>query len=63
MTQQHLHNKIGNVIGEEKHELFERLKAGIAVEVAVSQFVFYVAHALADVVENLDPESVADGQK
>lgn len=62
MPDQHLHNKIGNVIGEEKRELFDRLKAGIAVEVAVSQFVFYVAHALADVVENVNPESVADSK-
>lgn len=62
MPDQHLHNKIGNVIGEEKRELFDRLKAGIAVEVAVSQFVFYVAHALADVVENLNPETVKDSK-
>lgn len=58
MSNQHLHNKIGNVIGEEKRELFDRLRAGISVEVAISQFVFYVAHALADVVENLNPETV-----
>lgn len=62
MSDQHLHNKLGNVIGEEKREMFDRLKAGIAVEVAVSQFVFYVAHALADVVENLNPESVTDSK-
>lgn len=62
MSDQHLHNKLGNVIGEEKRQLFDRLKAGIAVEVAVSQFVFYVAHALADVVENLNPESVTDSK-
>lgn len=62
MSEQHLHNKLGNVIGEEKREMFDRLKAGIAVEVAVSQFVFYVAHALADVVENLNPESVTDSK-
>lgn len=60
MSSQHLHNAIGNVIGEEKRQLFDRLKAGVSPDVAISQFVFYVAHALADVVEKLKSKDVSE---
>lgn len=35
---QHLHNKIGNAIGECKKRLFDRLKAGADLNNALAQF-------------------------
>lgn len=48
---QHINNALGNVIGEERRQLLDKVKAGVPLEVAVSQFVFYVAHQLAEIVE------------
>lgn len=58
--QQKLHNQIGNVIGTEKHDLFNQLKAGVSLGVAVDQFLFTVSYRLKEIVENLKSEKVSD---
>lgn len=50
MSQQHLHNKIGNVIGEAKKRMYERLKGGAELRTAISEFVRELQQALAEIV-------------
>lgn len=52
MNEQHLHNKIGNQIGEAKRRLFDRLKNGADLETAIAQFVGELRLALAEIVMN-----------
>lgn len=39
MSDQHLHNALGNVIGECKKVMYERLKAGSDLETVIAQFI------------------------
>lgn len=52
MSTQHLHNKIGNAIGECKRRLFDRLKNGADLEDAIAQFVGELRLALDSIVMN-----------
>lgn len=49
---QHLNNKIGNAIGECKRRLYDRLKAGVDLETAISLFVGEIRLALDSIVMN-----------
>ena len=55
---QHLHNRIGNAIGEQKRKLFDRLKRDEELEVAVSDFIIEVSNALREIARNLKSTSV-----
>lgn len=59
---QHLHNKIGNAIGECKKRLFDRLKAGANLDNALAQFFGELTLALETIAreENLNLAAVAD---
>lgn len=46
---QHLHNKIGNAIGECKRRLFDRLNNGANLDDAIAQFVGELRLALATI--------------
>jgi hypothetical protein len=46
MTTQHLHNRLGNLIGEAKRRMFDRLKAGQSVADAIDQFLDEIRSAL-----------------
>jgi hypothetical protein len=56
MSNQHLHNKIGNVIGECKRQLFNRLKAGADIETALAQFFCELNLRLDRIVANPDSQ-------
>lgn len=60
MTQQHLHNRIGNLIGECKKRLFERIKAGEDLQIAVAKFFCELSAGFDALVKNVSSESVAD---
>lgn len=63
MSDQHLHNKLGNAIGETKKRMFQRLAEGQDLELAIGQFKLELASALdrveREAVANLNPDSVA----
>lgn len=46
MTEQHLHNRIGNAVGECKKRLFVRLKQGVTLEKAIEDFLAEIRDAL-----------------
>lgn len=48
---QHLHNKIGNVVGECKKRLFQSLKVGADVELAISNFLTDLKRELSEIVK------------
>lgn len=52
MSQQHLHNKIGNAIGECKKRFYESLKNGSDLKVAAAQFLYELQQALAQIVSH-----------
>ena len=52
MSTQHLHNKIGNAIGECKRRLFDRIRNGADIETAFAQFVGELRLALDEMVMN-----------
>lgn len=39
MTDQHLHNRIGNAVGECKKVMFQRLSSGADLQTAIAQFI------------------------
>lgn len=59
---QHLHNKIGNAIGECKRRLFDRLKGGVDLNTALASFFAELTLALETIAreENVNPASVAN---
>lgn len=63
MSEQHLHNRLGNVIGEAKKRMFQRLNTGQDLELAIAQFKIELASALERIEQeaaaNLNPDSVA----
>lgn len=59
---QHPHNRIGNIIGEAKKDLFQRLKSGADIDAAIAQFIrelrvnLEIVSLEATVRENLNTE-------
>jgi hypothetical protein len=51
MSSQHLHNKIGNRIGECKRRLFDALRLGADLELAISNFLADLTRELAEIVK------------
>ena len=47
---QHLHNKIGNAIGEAKRRMFQKLKDGSELERSVADFLRELEIALREIV-------------
>jgi glutamine synthetase type III len=60
MSNQHLHNTIGNVIGEARKRLKDRLKAGTDLDAAISLFLSELKLELDQVVKNLNPRTTLD---
>lgn len=64
MNPQHLHNKLGNAIGEAKKRMFQRLNTGQHLELAIAQFKIELALALNRVEQeasaNLNAGGVAE---
>lgn len=63
MPEQTLTNKIGNAIGECKKRMFDRLKQGQDLELAIDQFMVELRLAFNVIeAENLNPASVTDSK-
>lgn len=60
---QHLHNAIGNIVGEAKKRMFQRLDTGQDLELAIGQFKIELASALdrieQEAAQNLNQSSIA----
>lgn len=46
MSEQHLHNRIGNAIGEAKRRLLNNLKNGVELERSITEFLSEIASQL-----------------
>lgn len=60
MSNQHLHNRLGNVIGEAKKRMFQRLNTGQDLELAIAQFKIELASALDRVEQEAATNLTAD---
>lgn len=54
MSDQHLHNRLGNAIGEAKKRMFQRLKANLDLRSAVALFTNELQRALAEIVNQTE---------
>ncbi len=64
-AKQHLHNKLGNTIGERKHEMFVQLRTGATPETAVNRFLVDIRRDLLEIVdtENRNNAQRASGER
>lgn len=61
-SNQHLHNAIGNIVGEAKKRMFDALSLGAELELAISNFIADLTRELAEIVKG-EPRSGRDVHK
>lgn len=54
MRKQHLHNRIGNAVGEAKARMFRRLKANLDLRSAIALFTNELQRELAEIVDEAE---------